>query len=94
MVMMHVREIAITAFNGGRGALKGAHVLVGPGLPLLQGLEGKALGEHVVVKRGLARLQGLTQLGLPTETACVPHLVGPIDVWSEGLLGPCPPAHR
>jgi hypothetical protein len=81
MVMMHLREIAIATFDGGRGTLKGAHTLVGPRLPLLKGLARKPLGEPVVLKCRLARLPGLAQLSFPPGTACVGHLVGPIDIW-------------
>jgi hypothetical protein len=52
--MMHLSEIAIAAFDGGRGALKGTHALAGPCLPILKGLEGKPLGEHVVIQCHLA----------------------------------------
>ena len=55
MVVMHLREIAITAFDGGRSALKGTYALASPRLPLLPCLQGKPLSEHVVVHRGLAR---------------------------------------
>jgi hypothetical protein len=70
MVMLHVRERAITAFDGGRGTLQGAPTLVGPRLPLLKGLDGKPLGEHVVLKRRVARLQGLAQLSSSGHRVC------------------------
>jgi hypothetical protein len=84
----------MTAFDGGRGALKGAYALAGPRLPRLKGLKGKPLGEHVGVTRRLARLQGLAEPGFPAYTAGVRHVVGPRDAWQEGLLGPHPPARR
>ncbi len=94
MVVMHVRERAIAAFNGGRSALKGTHALASPCLPLLESLEGKPLGEPVGVKRCLTQLQGLAQFGFPPGTTGVRHLMGPIDAWQEALPGPYPPACR
>jgi hypothetical protein len=81
LVMMHLREIAIAAFDGGRSALKSTHALISPCLPLLKGLEGKPLGEHVVIQRGLTRLPRLAQLGFSASTAGVRHVVGPVDAW-------------
>jgi hypothetical protein len=57
MIVMHVSQITVTAFDGRGGALKGFYPLGRPYLPIFKNLGGHPPGDRVLVKRGSDRLQ-------------------------------------
>jgi hypothetical protein len=94
MIVLHVSQITVTAFDGRGGALKGFDPLGRPHWPLFKNLGGHPPGDRVLGKRGADRLQEPEPLGLPARATRMGGLVCPIDQGQETLPGPPPPHGR
>jgi hypothetical protein len=57
MMVRHLSQITVTAFDGRGGALKGFDPLGRPHVPIFKNLGGHPPGDRVLVKRGADRLQ-------------------------------------
>jgi hypothetical protein len=91
LIVVHLSQRAVAAFDGGGGPLKGLHLPGGPGIPSPQSLRGKAPGERMRGKCAADPLQGLLHLGFPPSAARAGPLRLPGDFGPQSLLRPRPP---
>ena len=94
MIVLHLRQIAVTPFDSRRGTLKGVDPVGRPRFPIRKDLGDQPLGNRVRVKLSADGLQCLHNLGLSASTARMGGLVFPIDQRQQGLLHPLPPYMR
>ena len=90
-MVMELRQHAVTAFDSRGSTLKGVDLLRRPQVPLLQGLHWQSQRERMRVQCGPYRLACLPYLGFSARTACMGHMVLPIDPGQQQLPDPCPP---
>jgi hypothetical protein len=94
LIVMHLRQQAVAAFNRRGGALKGFDPVGRPCLPLRKDVRGQPLRDGGLLKRRPHRFQGLWSLGFPSAAPRTRHLGGPIDHREEARVHPLLPLGR